>query len=554
MLLLPVTVILLAVGTGGFFFIQRHLIQQWTASAQLKLEEAAHEIRMRLDEKIQLIDLIARLESLPNETKSQNFLMDQLREKAGVRSVGIKLGEPERQTSGQTRATSIHNHSGHYSGSSEGALSMEPDFHEQVLKITKVVLGEDEGPPKRLVVKVALDAFLAQIQSIGLWKGSSACLVTADGHYLAHTDHSMHDRKMLGDSGDPLEERVFQALKEQEFGTVFGAGYPPNLVAGFYKVASTDWYVILFSKGSIILEPIIRFVLYYVLAIVGSVTTIFLLIRSVTGSAARSVGQLASAASKVEDGDYTTRMPETRSDEIGSLNRSFNQMMEGLRQRDVIQGIFGRYVDHTVAKEFLERPELLTIGGEERTVTILMADLAGFTQMAEKYPPEDAVLALNRHLSGMIEIISHHKGMIVDFFGAGILAFFNGMTRSTEEHAADSVRCALEMQGRFEKLKSEVVVLQAVGLVVGIHTGRVIVGNVGSETRTKYGIVGSAVNVTERIKSSASAGSILVSEETYQMLEHRLKVGPKVTTMLKGLEHPRDLYPVVSINGDAVNS
>lgn len=550
MLLLPVTVILLAVGLGGFVYLQRYLLDQWMASAQLKLEKAAHEIRMRLDEKLQLMDLIVRLESLPNETNSRDFFMDQLRQKAGVRSVELKPGELHAQMRPQARGAFLHNHS----TMSKGPLAMEPDFQEQVLKIIKPIPEENENRTKLLTVKVDFNSFLAQIQSIGLWKGSSACLVTADGHYLAHTDHSMHGRTTLGESGDPLEKRVLQALKEQEFGTVFGKGYPPHLVAGFYRVPSTDWYVILFSKGSIILEPIIRFVLYYVLAIVGSVTIIFLLIRSVTGPVARSVSQLASAALTVEDGDYTIRMPESRSDEIGSLNRRFNQMVDGLWQREVVQGIFGRYVDKNLAEELLKQPELLVMGGEERVVSILMADLIGFTEMAKKYPAEESVSALNCYLSGMIEIIFRHKGIIVDFFGGGILAFFDGTTASTAERAEDSVKCALEMRSQFERLQGEVEALRTMGPAIGIHTGKVIVGNVGSETRTKYGIVGSAVNLTQRIESSASEGSILVSEETYRVLEHKLKVGPKASAVLKGLEHPKDLYPVAGIDGETAKN
>lgn len=540
-LLLPVTTILLIIGIGGFFFIQKHLLGQWSESAQLKLEKVAHEIGMRMDEKLQLMDLIARTANLPGG--SRGFLIEQLRDKVGVRSVELESDETDMQIGRQVPGTSGHNHS----EMSEGNLTMEPDFRTQTLRIGKTVPGENENPSKHLTVKIDLGTFLAQIQGMDLWKGSSACLVTSNGSYLAHTDHSMHDRATLGEAGDPLEKRVLKSMRTRTYGTIFGTGYPPDLVIGFYRVPSTDWYVILFSKGSIILEPIIRFVVCYLLTIVGSVTTIFLLMRTTTGSVARSVGQLASAAARIEDGDYTIGPPESRSDEIGYLNRSFNQMVEGLRQRDLMQGIFGRYVDTSVATALMKRTELLRMGGEERVVTILMADLTGFTEMAAEYSPEEVVKVLNSYLSGMIGVISSHNGIIVDFLGAGILAFFDGVKTSAGKRAANAVECALEMRNRFRLLQDEVGALGAAQITIGIHTGAVIVGNIGAQTRTKYGIVGSAVNLTQRIKSSGTTGSILISGETYQMVRQRVKVGGRSSARLKGVEHPVDIYLVESI-------
>lgn len=153
MLLLPVTGILLIVGSGGLYYVQKYLLDQWTSSAQLKLEKVAHEIQMRLDEKLQLIDLIVCLENLPNESNSGDFLVDQLREKVGVRSVELRPEEPNDQVR-QKPGTG-------------GVLTMEPDFQAQVLEIVKTIPGENENASKRSIVKVDLSTFLAQIQSMG---------------------------------------------------------------------------------------------------------------------------------------------------------------------------------------------------------------------------------------------------------------------------------------------------------------------------------------------------------------------------------------------------
>ncbi|MBI5251649.1 MAG: HAMP domain-containing protein [Desulfomonile tiedjei] len=430
---------------------------------------------------------------------------------------------------------------------------MEPDFQEQVLEIVKTIPGENENASKRLIVKVDLSTFLAQIQSMGLWKGSSACLVTTGGYYLAHTDHSMHDTIALGESGDPLEKSVLKAMKNLGYGTLFGTGYPPDLVISFYQVPSTEWYVVIFSKGGIILEPIIRFAVYSVLGIIGFVGAIFLMIRSTTGSVARSVEHLSSLAARVAGGDYSERLPARQSDEIGHLNGRVNEMMEALKQRDLIQSTFGRYIDPEIAAELLNNPESLYMGGEEKVVTIMMADLIGFEEMADKTQPEEVIAILNEYLSAMIEVISFYKGIIIDFFGAGILVFFNGITANPKERAADAVKCALEMRNRFQTLRGRdgARQLQMLGIVTGIHTGAVIVGNIGAETRTKYGIVGSAVNLTQRIKSSGATGTILISEETYQMLGQRVSVGGRTSAQLKGVEHPKTIYMVESIDNQS---
>ena len=547
LLLLPVTAILLSVGTLGFYFIQRYLFDLWTGSAQLKLGKAAEEIRMRLDDKLLLVNLIVQTENVPHGDVSQSFLIDLLRKKLGVQSANIEAYQAQTPERHDLKTIQAHPHEGSEHLSANRTL-IEPDFSDRTLLLERILPDEGQNPTRRLVVKITLDSFLDDIQQIGLWKGSNACLITADGYYLTHTDHSMHDRIRLGDGGDPIEKSVLNDLKDRSEGIILGKGYPPALVMGFQRVPSTNWYVILYSKGSAILEPIIRFVLIYLLGTIGVVATILMLIRSATEPVARSLGELSSVAEKIENGDYTCRLAESGSGEIGYLNRSFNQMMDGIRQRDVLQGIFGRYVDDNVARELMSRPELLRLGGEERVVTILMADLTGFTDMEEQCPPEEVVRVLNKYLATMIGVISAHSGLIVDFFGSGILAFFDSAGTTVEDRAASAIECAFEMRDGFQRLQDEAEALQMVGMAIGIHTDTVIVGNIGSEIRTKYGIVGSAVNLTERIKSSASASSILVSGETYRMLEHRLKVGPKVRVVLKGLDHYRDLYPVAGID------
>ena len=201
-------------------------------------------------------------------------------------------------------------------------------------------------------------------------------------------------------------------------------------------------------------------------------------------------------------------------------------------------------MDKKIAQELMNRPEALNLGGEKHVVTILVADLREFTPLAEKLEPEQVIKLLNRYFARMIPVIEKFKGIIVDFYGDSILVFFSGTDNHVRASVANAVNCAFEMQREVGDLskENEQEGLPRLLMGIGIHTGEVIVGNVGTETRAKYGIVGSAVNETDRIQTVAQGGSILVSENTYAYLPDTVEVGSKCQASLKGLNGTRDLY------------
>ena len=252
----------------------------------------------------------------------------------------------------------------------------------------------------------------------------------------------------------------------------------------------------------------------------------------------------------MEEGDLSVELTANGSDEISQLKRRFNLMVEGLRRKELIEHTFGWYMDKKIANELLENPERIRLGGENHVVTILMADLRGFSQAAEKLRPEQVTKLLNRHFSAAINVIEKYEGIVVDFYGDSVLAFFNGIDSDIPARAADAVNCALEMQRECAKAAQQNLIegLPSFAMGVGIHTGEVVVGNIGSETRAKYGIVGSAVNETDRIQAHAQGGSIMISGQTYELLSERVVVGPKSQVGLKGLKRIRDLYPVLDMD------
>lgn len=227
------------------------------------------------------------------------------------------------------------------------------------------------------------------------------------------------------------------------------------------------------------------------------------------------------------------------------------KLAEELELRNTfIRKTFGRYLSDDVVASLLESPEGLKLGGEKRALTIMMADLRGFTQAVEHLPPETTVGLLNNYLGTMADVISRHKGTIDEFIGDAILALF-GAPFPGEDDATRAVACALEMQAAMRDVNARGRALGLPPLEMGIalHTGEVVVGNIGSETRAKYGVVGSHVNLTGRLESCSVGGQILVSESCVHEAGLDVEVGKRFTINAKGFQEPIAAYELLGLGG-----
>ncbi len=556
-LLLPVALTILITAGQVFLKSRDFLIDQWVESANFCLEKTAHEIGWKLNEKLKQIELIVRAETIPSGNETKAFLIQELLRTKGVRSVDLDEFMSESTDSPAEAPVVANDHvkiNGLYKpkiyrGEGFSKIDLRVDSEHNYLEII-TVSGKIGSPLRnRLTVKMKFDSFIEQIRRIGLWRDAQARLVTSDGLCLASTEPMVCRGRKLGDRGNLLERKVLTEMKKKDYGTVLGTGLTPDMVLSFHRVLDTDWYVIIWSTGRQIFAPMSDFVFFFAVAVMVAVGTAVVVILITTRSVSLAIREISDSAQKVARGDYTIKCKEDRSDEVGQLKRSFNKMIEGLRQRELIEQTFGRYIDRGIADELLSSPDALNLGGEERTVTIMMADLEKFTPLADKLRPNEVIALLNRYLARMIEIIEQHRGIIVDFYGDGILVFFQGSAAELASNARSAVKCARAMQRSLHELsiqnKSDG--LPELAMRIGIHTGRVVVGNIGSETRAKYGIVGSAVNETDRIQSFGKAGSIIISDETRSLLGDAVTVGPRCSVSLKGLDGSRDLYQVEAV-------
>jgi adenylate cyclase len=215
-----------------------------------------------------------------------------------------------------------------------------------------------------------------------------------------------------------------------------------------------------------------------------------------------------------------------------------------------IRETFGRYVSDDVVAILLSSPEALALGGELRKVTVLMSDLRGFTALAERLAPEEAITFLNGYLQTMVDLILHYRGTINEILGDGILVIFGAPTAAADD-AERAVACALAMQLAMDGVnaRSRERGLPEVEMGIGIHTGDVIVGNIGSARRMKYAAVGTNVNLTGRIESYTTGGQILISESTRQEVASLVSVSRQLQIEAKGARQTLTVWEVTGIGG-----
>ncbi len=235
---------------------------------------------------------------------------------------------------------------------------------------------------------------------------------------------------------------------------------------------------------------------------------------------------------------------------MGRLTQAFNAMLDGLRQRDFIRSAFGRYVSPEVAQAILESPEGLRFGGAKRVVTVLMSDLRGYTRFAEQGDPEEVMEILNgylaqngggRHRSRGDDQRVHRRRDLRGVRSPG----------GAPDHAERAAATALAMQAALVDINAEHARrgLPAFEMGIGLHTGEAVVGNIGSEQRAKYAVVGSAVNVASRVESATVGGQILLTARTLAELGELARVGPPVALQVKGLSEPLTLHELQGLTG-----
>jgi len=231
------------------------------------------------------------------------------------------------------------------------------------------------------------------------------------------------------------------------------------------------------------------------------------------------------------------------------IRKGINNMTRMTQEKNFVVNVFGRYLTDEVADHILKSPAGLKLGGEKRTVTLMLTDLRGFTHLSDRLEAEAIVTILNNYLKEMIEIIARYRGTIDEIIGDAILVIF-GAPLDSNQHAEQAVACALEMQLAMEGINqwNRDHGYPEIDMGIGVHTGSVVVGNIGSEKRSKYGVVGREINLTSRIESYTVGGQVLISEQTAAAVGEHLRIRWRREVLPKGFDQPIVICDVAGLD------
>ena len=254
---------------------------------------------------------------------------------------------------------------------------------------------------------------------------------------------------------------------------------------------------------------------------------------------------LVNGVSAIAAGNFDQKINIRRSDELGDLTTAFNEMAKSLREKEIIKGAFSKYVTKSVVDRILQHQDGLKLGGEKKTVTVFFSDIRGFTPMSEALSAEEVVLVLNEYFTAMTAIIFKHEGTLDKYMGDAIMAIW-GAPIDMPDHAERAVMTAIEMGEKMKELQAKwrMEGRKEVNIGIGINTGEVVMGNIGSNERMEYTAIGDNVNLTQRLESVAEKGQILISSATYERVKSRINATMLDPIKVKGKSEKVVAYSV----------
>jgi adenylate cyclase len=274
--------------------------------------------------------------------------------------------------------------------------------------------------------------------------------------------------------------------------------------------------------------------------VVGLAIAVFLGIRF-----SKPITQLVAATEAIGKGDYRYRVKLDRKDELGNLATAFNQMGEELFRHTLTRQSFGKYVGEEVLQMILADPEKMWLKGHKNEATILFADIRGFTAYAEGREPEEVVSMLNAYFEIATRAILDYGGYVDKFIGDCVLGVF-GVPVFRKDHVERALRAAVDLMEQLQQYSiHDNFILSCVG--VGIHTGPIVSGNIGSQAKMEYTVIGDTVNLASRLSGLAGPGEVLVTGAVYDRLRRLVVATPAGTRTIKGKTAPVKTYRVTSI-------
>src|SRR5215471_13178365 len=279
----------------------------------------------------------------------------------------------------------------------------------------------------------------------------------------------------------------------------------------------------------------------------------------ITSRLSRPVRSLAIAMRDVQQGNLNIELPVSSTDEVGRLTDSFNFFVKELRSKERLKQTFGKYIDPRILEHVLAQPGAEAVASGRREMTVLFADLVGFTGLSERLTPLLMVTLLNRHFGLQALAVQEHHGIVDKFIGDSIMAFWGQPFVKPEEHAVLACRAAQAQLRALDDLRRELPDITglrrdapAIDICIGICTGEVVVGNIGSENTRSYTVIGDTVNLAARLERAnrVYGTRVLVAESTAQAVSSRFEMREIDVIFVKGKIETTRVFELMSAAGE----
>lgn len=333
--------------------------------------------------------------------------------------------------------------------------------------------------------------------------------------------HSQKDHRQFLVPIDGVQHRLIYRLLNPD------SPFPQAAQVNFYSLAPLHAEIKDLRRSSIGLGMV---------ALAIALVLVLIVSRGLSGP----VSRLVTAAQEIERGNYEFRVPVTP-DELGRVAHSFNDMAAGLALQEKYRSVLNAVADRTVVGRLIDNPGAL--GGELRQVTMLFCDIRGFTALTEHMPPHEVIELLNDHMTALTEVAYAHGGTVDKFVGDLIMVLF-GAPEGTHEDTVRAVKCALAMQVRRREMNASARHPLEIG--IGLATGTVVAGCMGSDKRLSYTVLGHHVNLASRLCSIAQPGEVIADSPTVEALEGCITTQPLPPMQLKGFSEPVQPHRVLS--------
>jgi adenylate cyclase len=391
-----------------------------------------------------------------------------------------------------------------------------------------------------------VDIIQASFKSSGI---TDNFMLDAEGNILAHS------KKDVVTARTSIKDSVlFRKIQDSPINNgqlTYSEADKQTFIGSFKKIGIGDLIVVTTvpeEKAMEAVNTIQRRNFYLMVVILGFSILVVLIYakRMIT-----PILRLVDASKRIEKGDFHLTLEEESGDEIGILTKSFLNMSKGLSERDKIKDAFGKFVNSDLAEEVMKGD--VKLGGSRKECTIFFSDIRNFTSISEKMQPEDVVEFLNQYMTKMVSCVNKNGGIVDKFIGDSIMAIW-GAIHTSDEDPIRAVRTALEMRKALFEFNQERGSQKRplIQIGIGINTGAVIAGQIGSEERLEFTVIGDAVNLASRIEALNKDFStdILISESTFLKIRNEFNCIKMKSIQVKGKQKAQTIYAVLGAKSD----